>query len=95
MFDCTPDEVPVYYTNAAQLRTSVFDVQLRFQVQTEVSIDADQSPVCLVVMTPEYARVFAQTLTQVLIEYEANCGAIRAPRAPQREGWQEWKEERG
>lgn len=89
MPDYTNDEIPVYYANTVQLKTSFFDLQLHLGVQT--GPPSDECPTsAIVVLSLEQARALAGGMQQVIMEYEANCGPVRAVKqAPEVRRWEE------
>lgn len=73
----TDDTTPVIYTNAVEIKTTRFDVQLHLYAQVDAGNPTDQRAACVVVMSPEHAQALVHALQQTLVEYEANCGTLR------------------
>lgn len=82
----TDDTTPVIYTNAVEIKTTAFDVQLHLYAQVASGPPTDLPAACVVVMSPEHAQALVQALQHTLVEFEANCGPVRQP---SKRGWEE------
>jgi hypothetical protein len=75
--------LPVMYFNHSRVALSSFDVRIYFG-QGNITAQGEQSLVeqLCVILTPEYAAAFSQTLKATLEKYEELFGKIRPPSAP-------------
>ncbi len=75
--------LPVMYFNHSRVALSTFDVRIYFG-QGNITAQGQQSLVeqLCVILTPEYAAAFSQTLKTTLEKYEEMFGKIRPPAAP-------------
>ncbi len=81
----TPDGTPLFYTNNASFRTSFWDFTMDFGQLLEASeTDLVVKDMVSIVMSPQHAVAFAETLALQLEGYERQFGPItRIPRVDQ------------
>jgi hypothetical protein len=85
-----------FYANSVLVTTSLYDVTLRFKVQTPVAIEQGQEPIveskeiCSVRMSPQHAKSVAALLVKHTVDYERDNG-LDLPIPPNiREIWDEY-----
>lgn len=68
---------PVFYSNAAQVTLSVFDVAIMFGVKRQ---DESMDRICEMHMSPQHAKVLTRILAEHLKVYESQFGVIPEPK---------------
>ena len=70
---------PVFYCNFASLNASIYDIQVMLGIKKDrdnpeiVDDDID----CKIIMSPQHAKAFANSLNGMIEFYEKNFGEIR------------------
>lgn len=82
------DDLPIYYTNAARIRMSIFDISFEFGLNQAIinpktkKIEAKHSPTLNVIMSPQHFKELLKIMNNNLVAYEKEFGLINEPPTP-------------
>jgi hypothetical protein len=71
------EDVPDYYTNESQVKTSLYDVLIDFRLRTGPEVEPKS--LVHIRMSPQQAKVLSIILTNHISYYERDIGQIKIP----------------